>query len=346
MIQVTGPWLLVVGMHRSGTSAVTGALGAVGLELVRTDDRVFWPESNPEHWESLSLGLHNEDLLARMGGGWDGPPDLGEGWEERPQIVGAPDPTPLLVAAFPEPGPKVFKDPRLCLLLPYWRNLLPDPLAAVLVWRSPIAVARSLRRRDGTPLPEGLALWERYNRGAIEGLAGVDTYVLDYESVITDPRATIDGLITWLASLEQFGPAAKAWDGAAASNVIADELLHHRSDPSDQDDAVMLAEQRDLCGYLSKIGGGHRPFSPEPLGNESAWTSSVIDLRRELLAPRKELEETKELLEDTREWLANLQASTSWRITRPLRTLTTSLEELRHDRSAGGADADHSRRDR
>jgi hypothetical protein len=338
VIQVTGPWVLVVGMHRSGTSAVTGALGALGLELVRTDDRVFWPESNPEHWESLSLGLHNEDILARFGGGWDGPPDLEEGWERRLEIADAADPTDLLVAAFPDPGPKVFKDPRLCLLLPYWRNLLPDPIAAVLVWRSPIAVARSLERRDGTPLPEGLALWERYNREAVGGLAGIDTYVVDYESVVTDPGATIDGLVNWLTSLEQFVTAAERWDRAAASTVIADELAHHRSDPSADDDAVVLAAQRDLAGYLSKIGGGHRPFSPEPLGNESAWTSSVIQLRRELVAPRKELEATKEQLEDTREWLANLRASTSWRITRPLRTLTTSLDELRHDRAAGGND--------
>ncbi len=344
MIQVTGPWVLVVGMHRSGTSAVTGALGALGLQVVRNDDRVFWPESNPEHWESLSLGLHNEDLLARLGGGWDGPPDLEEGWERRPEIAGAADPTDLLVAAFPEPGAKVFKDPRLCLLLSYWRDLLPDPIAAVLVWRSPIAVARSLQRRDATPLPEGLALWERYNRGALSGLAGVDTYVVDYEAVVTDPRTTIDGLVTWLASLEQFETEAGGWDRTAATTVIADELLHHRSDPSDHDETVMLAAQRDLAGYLSKIGGGHRPFVPEPLGQESAWTASVIQLRRELVAPRKELEKTKELLEDTQEWLANIRSSTSWRITRPLRTLTTSLEARRHDRSAGGADhPDHDR---
>lgn len=330
MIQVTGPWVLVVGMHRSGTSAVTGALGALGLELVHTDDRVFWPESNPEHWESLSLGLHNEDLLVRMGGAWDGPPDTEEGWTRRPEILGAADPTNLLVAAYPDPGPKVFKDPRLCLLLPYWRTVLPGPIAAVLVWRSPNAVARSLARRDGMPLPEGLALWERYNREAIEGLTGVDTYVLDYESVITEPGRSIDALVAWLGSLEQFETVAGDWDTAAASKVIAGELLHHRGDRSDNDDDVVLGAQRALADYLSKVEGGHRPFSPEPLGTESAWTTSVIQLRRELCAPRKELDATREELEDTREWLANLRASTSWRITRPLRTLTTTLEELRH----------------
>ncbi len=327
MIQVTGPWVLVVGMHRSGTSAVTGALGAIGLEMVHGDDRVDWPESNPEHWESKSLSLHNEDLLTRLGGAWDGPPDMDKGWERSREIVGAADPTTLLVAAYPDPGPKVFKDPRLCLLLPYWRNVLPGPIAAVLVWRSPMAVARSLEKRDGMALAEGVALWERYNRRAIEGLEGVDTYVLDYESVMADRGRSIEALITWLGSLEQLEGEAAGWDRAAASTVIAAELHHHPGHLSADDDDVVLVAQKELANHLSRNGGGHRPFLPEPLEPESAWTSSVIQLRRELSAPRA----TREELEDTKAWLANLRASTSWRITGPLRTLTTTLEGLRRD---------------
>ena len=48
-----GPWVLVVGSHRSGTSAVTGALVALGLNGVAPDDRMDDLESNPEHWESF-----------------------------------------------------------------------------------------------------------------------------------------------------------------------------------------------------------------------------------------------------------------------------------------------------
>jgi hypothetical protein len=44
-----GPWLLVTGMHRSGTSAVAGVLGALGFQTPSADDRMDWPESNPEH---------------------------------------------------------------------------------------------------------------------------------------------------------------------------------------------------------------------------------------------------------------------------------------------------------
>src|ERR1700694_845249 len=113
-----GPWVVVVGMHRSGTSAITGALGALGLNLVSPEDRMDRHESNPEHWESMSIHFHNEDLLGRLGGSWEAPPDLPLGWEERPEIRLAPNPAPLLAAAYPDIGPLVWKDPRVCLLLP------------------------------------------------------------------------------------------------------------------------------------------------------------------------------------------------------------------------------------
>ncbi len=335
MTGAAGPWVLVVGMHRSGTSAVAGALGAVGLTLVHPDDRMEWPESNPEHWESLSLGLHNEDLLTRLDGAWDAPPDSVRGWEHTPAVAGAPDPTPLLEAAYPDPGPKVYKDPRLCLLLPYWRNTLPAPLAAVLVWRSPMAVALSLKKRDSLPLADGVALWERYNRRAVDGLDGVDTYVLDYESVVADGDRSMGALCTWLGSLEQFGEHVGEWDAAAASKAIVGGLLHHRDTPA-PDDPLVLPEQRELVRYLAGAGGGHRPFLPAPLGRESAWTTSILRLRQELSGPRRELDAvrdrlriTRKELESTKAGLANLRASSSWRVTAPLRTLTTTLEGLR-----------------
>ena len=342
MTGTTGPWVLVVGMHRSGTSAVTGALGAVGFDLVHLDDRMDWPESNPEHWESLSLGLHNEDLLTRMDGAWDAPPDIYTGWERSPEILSAPDPTALLSAAYPGAGPNVFKDPRLCLLLPYWRDVLPAPIAAVLVWRSPMAVARSLKKRDSLPLADGIALWERYNRRAVADLNGVDTYVLDYESVIGDRDRSIEELTSWLGSLEQFEGQVAGWDRAAASTVIEGGLVHHPGDASASADTLVLEEQRKLVAFLGAAAGGHRPFRPDPLGPESPWTTSLLRLRRELSAPRRELDATKDRLritrkelESTKAGLDSLRASTSWRITGPLRTLTTTLEGMRHDQSGG-----------
>ena len=88
------PLLLVVGMHRSGTSAITGSLGVLGFNTPHVRDRMgFSSASNAEHWESLSLSAYNDHLLAKLGGSWDAPPDLPLRWEH-----GDPEPVGLCPA--------------------------------------------------------------------------------------------------------------------------------------------------------------------------------------------------------------------------------------------------------
>src|SRR5450631_2151240 len=100
-----GPWLMVVGMHRSGTSAVTGALGALGFTTPHQDDRMGWHEFNPDHWESVSINRFDEGLLARLGGSWEAPPDLAPGWENGTELHQVPDPAAVVATAYRETGP-------------------------------------------------------------------------------------------------------------------------------------------------------------------------------------------------------------------------------------------------
>ena len=332
-----GPWVLVVGMHRSGTSAVTGALGAMGLEPVQPGDRMDWPESNPEHWESLSLTLFNDEILARLGGSWDGPPDLVEGWEDSPDLEQVGDPLALISSAYPGGGPSVWKDPRLCILLPFWKKHLSAPLAAVFVWRAPLAVAQSLRQRDGMSLADGFALWERYNRTALANLEGIDTYVANYEDVVDDPSAFTHQLAAWLSTIGQFRDIdfARRLDHGGSS--ISDELRHQTGAAEEGGDTFDSPQQRALLGQLSDLAGGHRPLPPQPRITEFPWSSAIIGLRRQLsflhreIDPvREELGRTKQELADANRNLANLHASTSWRMTKPLRTVISSLENVRH----------------
>jgi len=325
-----GPWVVVVGMHRSGTSAVTGAIGALGFNLVSAEDRLSSHDSNPEHWESLSVLLHNDAILAHFGGTWDAPPQLPEGWETD---RGLPDQTAaseLLATAYPHPGPSVWKDPRVCLLLPYWREVLHAPMAAVLVWRGPLAVARSLRRRNGMSVPYGVALWERYNRSAIANLARTDVYVLDYDALVEDPEASLYGLTSWLGSVEKFD-GLPTLDHERALSVVAANLRHESVRTRDEEDRIVLDEQRRLVEHLTELAGGHRSL-PQLPGDESPWTEAILDARRSsnFLGFRKlqrRLEHSNaerdwfaSELEDSRSHLASLKASSSWRITAPLRS--------------------------
>lgn len=319
---------------------MTGALGATELQLYRPDDRMEWAESNPEHWESLSLALYDEDLLVRLDGSWDAPPELQAGWQHRPELKSAPDPRAAVGSAYPEQGPSLWKDPRLCLLLPFWREVLEPPLAAVFVWRSPIAVARSLLQRDRLPLPDGLALWERYNRAGLEGLDGVDTYVVSYESIVEAPETRLGELLAWLGALDQFADSNLDWDPGAAATSITGDLRHHAEHQDAAADAALLPEQRDLADYLGSSAGGHRPFTAKLPGSESPWTSSLLQLRQRLSAPNRELDAALEELRLTRldlegrleiahRDLASTHASTSWRVTAPLRLLAATVEQRR-----------------
>jgi hypothetical protein len=320
-----GPWLLVLGMHRSGTSAMAGALGALGLATSSAEDRMDWPESNPEHWESLGLTLLDDRLLVALGGSWDAPPELAPGWPDRSGLPlhGSGD---LFAHAYPTPGPSVWKDPRLCLLLPYWRTRLPGPLAVVHIWRSPLDVARSLQRRDGMHLADGLALWERYNRSALVNLDGTDAYLCRYEDLLDRPAETVGDLARWLGSLPQFTGHADGWDvGAAAASVTTGH-----QDPAGQSgdhggatvlpEQAVLPEQEALAALLDGLGGGHRPLATPDTGPESAWTTAVIGARRG--SRTREVARLEQQRDAAVAEVAALRASTSWRVTGPLRALT------------------------
>lgn len=344
-------WVLVVGMHRSGTSAVAGALGALGCLLPGQDDRVSGP-GNPEHFESLRLSVFDEELLGRLGGSWEGPPDLAAHWPHSAAVLAGDRARAALLAAFPLEARSVWKDPRLCLLLPYWRRVLPGPVAAVVVWRPPLSVARSLERRDAMPLADGLALWERYNRSALAALRGLPVTVLEYDAVVADPATFADDTSSWLASLDGFPPSPIPDDPAAAAALVRRELRHYGS--GTDVDGPLTSEQRRLTELLRGLDGHHRALAVTSLGLESPWTGVLLEHRRRaarqrqllgrfvahrdtarlehfeararqaeteaaLAEARAELALTRSHLAGSQAALQALQASTSWRLTQPVR---------------------------
>jgi hypothetical protein len=318
-----GPWVVVVGMHRSGTSAVTGAIGALGFNLVAAEDRLSPHDSNPEHWESLSVLLHNDAILAHFGGTWDAPPQLPEGWETDRGLPDRRAASELLSAAYPRPGPSVWKDPRLCLVLPYWRPVLGAPMAAVLVWRAPLAVARSLRRRNGSPVAYGVALWERYNRSAIANLAETDVYVLDYDALVENPPGSLSGLTSWLGSIGTFdGMQPRSYEHALS--IVTENLRHESGRTTDDDDRIVLEDQRRLVDHLTEFAGGHCGL-PQPTVGESPWTGAILDARHgsnvlELRKSARDRDRLASSFDDVSSQLKSLKASTSWRLTAPVRS--------------------------
>ncbi len=227
-------WILVVGMHRSGTSAIAGALGTLGLNLPRSDDLLTGRTDNVAHNESQSLVVFNEALLQMLGGPWSDPPKLRPRWWVGPRLARAVTVgTDTAAEAFPTDGPVVWKDPRLCLLLPFWRPLIPRLKGVVFVWRSPLAVARSLEARDGITIDRGLELWRRYNGDAIAGLSGLRTLTVNYDTVTGDPGAFVRRTTQWLDTLDPKLVPEGGWRLDSAAVSITAEYRHHVVDDTD-----------------------------------------------------------------------------------------------------------------
>jgi hypothetical protein len=165
-----GGWgcVTVLGMHRSGTSAVAQLLHGNGFFAGASADLMPANFSNKYgHFEHHLLHKLNEPLLSSLGGSWSSPPPLSTIEEAKDQLRDRiATPVRSLIDDLAQGGPVVLKDPRITLLLPVWASLLPGTTFAVCV-RNPVAVAQSMQARNGTPLLVGLAMWEVYNAAVL-----------------------------------------------------------------------------------------------------------------------------------------------------------------------------------
>lgn len=197
--------LVVLGMHRSGTSGVAGLLARMGAHVGPEADLLVGPDNPKGHYESGRLHMACVRRLEAAGGDWRDPPLAAPAAavDAFRREIGA------LVAEFDAHRPWLIKEPRLCLLA---RELLPVLTRPVFVHvvRDPLAVAASLVARDGMRADEAMALWERYTRDAFAASRGWPRVLVDYDALLADPLATTRRLHADLVALGVEGIALPA----------------------------------------------------------------------------------------------------------------------------------------
>ncbi len=138
--------ILVAGMHRSGTSALTRTLSLLGCDLPKT------PSNDPEHWESKVIMNLNDEILASAGSAWHDWGAFDPGWYASPVIDEFRERAQaVLEGEFGATRLFVLKDPRICRLLGFWVEAIEIFGATPLVVspiRNPLEVAASLETRD------------------------------------------------------------------------------------------------------------------------------------------------------------------------------------------------------
>lgn len=201
--------ILCLGPHRTGTSAVTAALAALGAETGIAE--VYANEENAKgFFEHADLIALNERILAALGGSWDsaafrgGPAIAAAGRALDPLRAEA---LGFLRRTFRPGQTALLKDPRLCVLLDFWLPVIAEAgfsrIDMVHVLRDPLAAALSQQRRTrrrpeyydlGAELPEGAALWLSCMGQMWDGFDRGRHLVVSFDALLDQPAATLQRL--------------------------------------------------------------------------------------------------------------------------------------------------------
>ena len=189
--------IVILGMHRSGTSCLAGSLQQRGLFLGEVyESRPYNRKGNRESQRIMDL---NDAVLGSSGGAWDRPPPqvswTADAAAERDAIIAA-------LEAGAGGAAWGFKDPRTLLTLPFWRERLPGARLAG-TFRHPARVARSLLARDPSmPLGTALDLWLAYNERLLAVHAADPLPLLDFDAAPGAYGAALDALACALGLAE------------------------------------------------------------------------------------------------------------------------------------------------
>ena len=204
--------LLVLGMHRSGTSALAGLLCQQGFQAPQNLDAS--DTSNPTgYWEPLKIRAFHNSLLESAQSSWEDPLLPVLPWQPQHLDQALAELERALDADFPTTDPQavaLIKDPRQCRLLPLWNALFaqrPFQVAVVLAVRQPEAVAASLVGRDQLPLDRALLLWLSHTLEAERATRQLPRLVMSYEQLLQDPAAAVQRC-QQLAGLPSTTPSA------------------------------------------------------------------------------------------------------------------------------------------
>jgi len=203
--------VFVLGMHRSGTSALTGMLAHAGFTA--PSDLMPANGANPKgYWESLGIMSLNEDFLTEMESHWSSSLPLPAGWSEsistrkwRTSLLN------LISEAFDGAELATIKDPRFCTLImglePWFESRLIDT-SFIIPIRHPLEVSNSLLQAKGTTINKALRLWIKSIFMTEQATRGHRRKFINFEVLIQDPTNALEtclGLVESVAGSENEG---------------------------------------------------------------------------------------------------------------------------------------------
>lgn len=262
--------VLVLGMHRSGTSAITRGLAALGVDLGENLMQPIKGNNDKGFFEDVAINSLNVEMLNSIGHEWHSLRPVSESdfkrlCDNESFVKKAKD------TVIEKLSNKVFvgiKDPRLSKLAPFWLTVLNGlnlDVKILVACRSPISVAESLQKRDRFPYLKSFYMWMDHNLNSLHFTKDISRLVVDYDRLIDSPRAQLIRIADYLA-------LDLALNEASLSEYIStflDDSLRHTKHSTQESETIhsVPVEVRELHLLMSKMAAAPATFAENDTEN-------------------------------------------------------------------------------
>lgn len=225
--------LLILGMHRSGTSAITRCLNLLGMDV---GSQLLTPDQGNAkgYWEHVEAVRINEALLAAFDMLWWHLDPLPKGWlQSEAAKIARVEIESFVRRDFSGVPLWGLKDPRMCRLAPLWIDVLSSmgiTTNAVFVTRPPLEVARSMARGHGLSEPNCVLSWMQHLAEAELSTREMPRSMIRYEQLLSDPLAAVDRVSTDLSLVWPIAPGERLH---ALASFVDQGLRTQREDGAD-----------------------------------------------------------------------------------------------------------------
>ena len=350
--------ILVLGMHRSGTSALTGTLNMLdvylGSELMKANIA-----NEKGYFENNILYRINEKLLSQINSSWD---DLFYDEEKLEHLKEVEELKQAITSEFRYANIFAIKDPRLAFLFPVYKKVLEEldiDIKIILPYRNPIEVANSLNKRDSMSLEKGMLLWAYHFLLAEKFSREYDRVFIGFDELISDTSKVIDKISSKLSidfnekytqnkeQIDDFLEPSLKHNNISMENIFtnAPKIVRDILILKDNFNDTNITKEFDIL--IDELFSYQKLFYNNDIISsldEGKRTKEKLNIKEEELNQRndelkskeEELKHIKESLEQKSEELSKVKqqqidklqeelvgiyTSKSWRLTKPLRDL-------------------------
>ena len=322
--------ILVLGMHRSGTSALTGLLSLLdvhlGSELMKAN---FANEKG--YFENEYIVNFNDKILKKLNSSWD---DIFFDYDLKKDLITQSDIEELkniMLQEFSSNTLFAIKDPRICYLFPLYEEVLKGlqiEIKILLPYRNPIEVSQSLEKRDNFSLEKSIALWLNHFLEAELRSREYPRYFLKFDNLLNETEEVIKKIDKFLG----INIYEKYMKNKTKIDLFLEVGLKHNNL---EDLSLKKGIRFILQDFLKIYHEELNKVSKETFDLMYYKNSEIrlfykdfnMGLRQELNNTKEELNQTKQELNQTKQELIEVYTSKSWKATRPLRAIMRVIKK-------------------